>query len=135
MTEQSIRIDSGEVRLLINDDPTRVIRFNPGDVLFVEKFYGLMQGFEEVQKNFQARLDAIPVTDGDMSTTPQILAVIEEACDWLMSQIDNVFGEGTSQIVFAGVKSLDMIEQFFLAITPYVKSHRESKVNKYKSKK
>lgn len=128
----SIRIDSGEVTLLVNDDPSRVIKFNPEDILFVEKFYSLLGGFEGVQGRFQERLNAIP--DEDESTAPQVIAVVEEACDYLMEQIDSAFGKGTSDAVFAGVKSLSQIEQFFLAIAPYVKAKRQDKVTKYQSK-
>lgn len=128
----SIRIDAGEVTLLVNDDPSRVIKFNPEDILFVERFYSLLGGFEGVQKKFQDRLDAIP--DNEESTAPRVIAVIEEACDYLMEQIDSVFGAGTSEAAFAGAKSLSQIEQFFLAIAPYVKAKRQYKVTKYQSK-
>jgi len=128
----SIRIDAGEVTLLVNDDPSRVIKFNPEDILFVERFYSLLGGFEGVQKKFQDRLDAIP--DNEESTAPRVIAVIEEACDYLMEQIDSVFGAGTSEAAFAGAKSLSQIEQFFLAISPYVKAKRQDKVTKYQSK-
>lgn len=128
----SIRIDAGEVTLLVNDDPRRVIKFNPEDILFVERFYSLLGGFEGVQKKFQDRLDAIP--DNEESTAPKVIAVIEEACDYLMEQIDSVFGAGTSEAAFAGAKSLSQIEQFFLAIAPYVKAKRQDKVTKYQSK-
>lgn len=128
----SIRIDAGEVTLLVNDDPSRVIKFNPEDILFVERFYSLLGGFEDVQKKFQDRLDAIP--DNEESTAPRVIAVIEEACDYLMEQIDSVFGAGTSEAAFAGAKSLSQIEQFFLAIAPYVKAKRQDKVTKYQSK-
>lgn len=128
----SIRIDAGEVTLLVNDDTSRVIKFNPEDILFVDRFYSLLGGFEDVQKKFQDRLDAIP--DNEESTAPKVIAVIEEACDYLMEQIDSVFGAGTSEAAFAGVKSLSQIEQFFLAIAPYVKAKRQDKVTKYQSK-
>lgn len=128
----SIRIDAGEVTLLVNDDTSRVIKFNPEDILFVERFYELLGGFEGVQKKFQDKLDAIP--DNEESTAPKVIEVIEEACDYLMEQIDSVFGAGTSEAAFAGAKSLSQIEQFFLAIAPYVKAKRQDKVTKYQSK-
>lgn len=128
----SIRIDAGEVTLLVNDDTSRVIKFNSEDILFVERFYELLGGFEGVQKKFQDKLDAIP--DNEESTAPKVIEVIEEACDYLMEQIDSVFGNGTSEAAFAGVKSLSQIEQFFLAIAPYVKAKRQDKVTKYQSK-
>lgn len=128
----SIRIDAGEVTLLVNDDPNRVIKFNPEDILFVERFYNLVGGFEGVQGRFQERLNAIP--DEGESTAPQVIAVVEEACDYLMEQIDSVFGAGTSKAVFAGAKSLSQIEQFFQGIAPYVKTKRQDKVARYQSK-
>ena len=40
---QNINIGSGEVRLTVNGDENRIIRFNPNDLNFVDKFLRLTE--------------------------------------------------------------------------------------------
>jgi len=53
----SLTIDTGEVRLAINDDPNRVISFNPNDVVFAEKFYQFEQEFLEKEEEFRGKAE------------------------------------------------------------------------------
>lgn len=48
----SIRIDTGGVRLMVNGDPQRVIAFNPHDVVFAERFYALLGEFKGAEQDF-----------------------------------------------------------------------------------
>jgi hypothetical protein len=132
----SLKIDSGLIRLAINDDPGRVIAFNPKDVVFAEKFYRLIKDFEEKQADFEARakdLDAVEETDelGLPVNTDERLAYVKEICQFTFDKIDEVFGEGTAEKVFQGVYNLDAIGQFFDGISPYIKAARTQRVEKY----
>jgi hypothetical protein len=49
----------------------------------------------------------------------------------LRDEVDAVFGDGTSQMVFGGAYTLDVFEQFFNGIIPYVEKARANKVKKY----
>ena len=51
----TIRTDKTIKRLTINDDPDRVIEFDPTDVLFIEKFYQLYREFEQKQIEFDEK--------------------------------------------------------------------------------
>ena len=136
----NIRIDTGVRRLTINDDPERVIEFNPEDVLFVERFYALIKTFQEKEVEFQKRVDELSAEEekdsyGVPVNTQEILEFVIEVCNFLREQIDNVFGPGTSMTVFADTQSLDMFEQFFNGIAPFVQTARTKKVAKYQYKK
>lgn len=134
-----LKIDAGEISLLVNDDPERVVRFNPDDILFAERFYQLIQDFEEMQRTYEVKLQALEVGTVDENGVPEdtkeLFQTVHEVCDFLHSKIDEVFGEGTSQAAFNGVKSLPQIEQFFTGITPFVQAKRQEKVNKYARKR
>lgn len=137
----SIRIESGVKRISINDDPERVIEFNPSDVTFAERFYKLIGGFETKQNDYQARaeaLDAQPVdldANGLPANVGEKLAFMREVCEYMYQQIDYLFGEGTSQKVFEGVLSLETIGQFFEGITPFIQASRSERIAKYAPKK
>src|SRR5690554_1044760 len=51
---QSLTIRTG-IRLLVNDDPARVIAFDPDDVQFAERFYGLYRAMFGDVKRYEAR--------------------------------------------------------------------------------
>jgi hypothetical protein len=132
----SIRIDDGTKRICVNDDPARVITFNPSDVVFAEKFYGLIGDFETKLGEYQARsvdIENDNKTDGNglPVNLGQRMALLREACEYIRSQIDNLFGVGTSQKAFGDTIAIELFPQFFEQITPYIQSVRAEKVKKY----
>lgn len=135
----NIRIDSGIKRITINDDPNRVIEFNPEDVVFVERFYNLLSEFKSSEKDFLERakqLDAETEKDefGAPVNAAERIQLMKDLCNWCKEKIDHLFGEGTSKTVFGDVNNIDMFIQFFEGITPFLESARNKKVNKYQTK-
>lgn len=133
---ESIQIDTGVKRIMVNDDPNRVIEFNPSDLVFVEKFYQLIAQFEEKLTEYQRRAEENEkVKDLDASGLPvnmtERLALLHESCDYICDRIDHVFGEGTSQKAFDGARTLDMFGQFLDGISPYISKTRSQKVSQY----
>lgn len=133
---QSLHINTGEIRLCVNDDPGRVIVFNPTDISFAERFYGLLSEFEEKEKEYQRKVEALQKnTETDNLGIPKnfgpALVLLRETCGFLREKIDDVFGAGTSQAAFGDANTLDMFEQFFEGITPFVQKAREKQVSKY----
>lgn len=131
----SIRIDTGVKRLLINDGPD-VLEFNPTDVVFAEKFYAMIREFEEKQAEYQARAELAAADEGvDENGIPvnieKSLALLREVCVFLRERIDFLFGPGTSQKLFGDAMTLDMFEQFFKAIAPHIQRARADKVSRY----
>ena len=135
--ENSIRIDTGMKRVIVNDDEARVIEFNPEDIVFAEQFYGLIQSFEEKEAEYKARfaeLDANKEVDqyGLLVNTPERIGVVLDLVKYMKDQIDTVFGPGTSQAAFGNAATLGMFEQFFSGILPFIQTGREKKVSRYK---
>ena len=136
----NIRINSGLKRIMIDDDPNRVIEFNPDDVLFAERFYALIKVFQEQEVKFQERVVRIKENEekdqyGIPVNTQETFDLVIEVCNFLREQVDRVFGTGTSKTVFGETQSLGMFEQFFTEIAPFIKSSRTEKVAKYTRKK
>ena len=135
---QSLHIDTGEIRLAINDDPNRVIVFNPADVLFAERFYRLFGDFQKTLTQYRPRFEAL---DADQSTDENgmpanlgnRIALVREVCEYIHAEIDKLFGAGTSQKVFDGAMDLNAIKQFFEGVTPFIKQARVEKVTQYTS--
>ena len=133
---QSIRIDTGEVRLLINDDENRVIAFNPNDISFLEAFFELLEDFEKKEKEFRNEervLNANKNVDGHAlpKNIKRKIAITRKICRYMREKVDSVFGEGTSDTAFGKANTMDMFSQFFEGVTPFIKSARDDKTSKY----
>lgn len=131
----SVRIDTGVKRLQINDGP-EFIEFNPSDITFAERFYALLRAFEEREAEYTERAKAIDADTGvDAHGIPNNVAaglqMLRDVCEFMREQIDGLFGAGTSQKVFGDVMSLNMFQQFFDGITPYIRAARQKKVEQY----
>ncbi len=136
---QSLTIDTGVIRLAINNDESRVIAFNPNDAIFAEKFYkmlGTLQSrfteyrkqAEVVESKQEADANGIPLNTGER------IELMKEICLFARGQIDELFGAGTSQKVFEDTLSIESIIQFFDGVKPFVQSARADKVAKYTNK-
>ena len=140
----TLNIFTGEKRIPIVRDgvPAGEVVFNPSDVLFAEKFYRLLGEFQAkfTQYRMQSReLEKDIRTNGLGNDIPanlgERIALVKEACEYVYEQIDTLFGENTSQIVFGGALSLDAIQQFFSGVTPFIQKARVEKIQKYTNKR
>lgn len=132
----NINIDDGAVRLTVNNDPGRVIVFNPADVGFASRFYELLEEFQTKQMEYRGRALALEKRKGkDKNGLPENgkegLALLVEVCGYLRGAIDRVFGAGTSQAAFGDANTLTMFEQFFSGVTPFIEAARTPKLAKY----
>lgn len=136
----NIRIETGGIRLTVNGDESRVIAFNPNDISFAERYYDLLSRADQRIDAYAAReaeLDKDTAVDayGVPTNMPARMALLREACDYVKSEIDMVFGEGTSKAAFGDAYVLDMFQQFFDGITPYIQKARAGKMSKYSGTK
>lgn len=132
----NININTGEIRLTINDDESRVIAFNPNDLQFVDNLYNLLAELENKEKEYKSReVELDKNTEVNSYGIPvnfkEKLELLRETCGYIRGKIDTVFGAGTSQNVFGNANTLDMFEQFFNGVTPYIQNVRDQKLNKY----
>ena len=132
----TLQINTGEKRIAINGDPERVIVFNPSDVRFAERFYGLIKEFEDKLKEYQPRSEEIEIhqdvdENGVPLNLPDKLALMREVCEYMRSKIDELFGAGTSQKAFGDALVLGVFEQFFVGITPFIQAARTEKISQY----
>jgi len=131
----SLRISSGARKILINDGP-EFIEVNASDVVFVERFYAVIREFEAKLEEYKTRGTQIDEKgEVDSAGIPVNLAdrieFIREVCEFMNAKIDQIFGIGTAKKVFGETMSLDMYEQFFNGLEPFIRSARTERVSKY----
>ena len=134
-----IKINTGVIRLEVDCDGVKdQISFNPNDVVFMENIYRLMGELQKKKEEYsivEERLNSNQATDenGIPINMQERLSLILDICSYIKGQIDGIFGAGTSKKLFGDANTLDMFEQFFDGITPYIQSARESKLSQYKN--
>ena len=123
----TIEITTSEKRIPIIRDGAQVggLAFDPQDVIFAENLYRLIGDFENKRNGYQARFESVK------DDTGAGLALIREILTDIRSQIDGVFGPGTSQMVFGNSYKFEVFSQFFTAILPFFQTARAEKVAKY----
>lgn len=137
----SIKIGSGKKRIAINEDPDRVIVFDPAEVGFAERFYKIYHEFQEKQIEYEKRSAFLDErkNEVDANGVPvniyEGIAFLKEVCTFMRERIDYVFGDGTSQKAFDDSLSLEMIGEFLDGMTPFIEASRSEKMAKYLTKK
>lgn len=142
---ESLNFNEGYKEFCINNDETRIIRFNPSDV-------GIIERFAEVERNiseYKKVLDDIEInTDGTVSTeTDDYHKAVEKLADaskFIKEQLDYAMGAEVSNAVFEKQSPFSLVggkalfERFIECIKPVVtdsiKTEREAsekRINKY----
>ena len=143
---QSIRFDDGFKEFMINDDPNKVIRFNPSDYGIIERFNtarkDILNEIEKLQKDFDIKPDGTPDVPED--ELEEAAGMMSKARKLICDKVDYIFGSPVAEIVFgnqsplSSVKGIPLFERFIRAAQPYiekeVKAEQEAsmkRVNKY----
>lgn len=119
---------SKRTEIMLDDDPTRVIRFNTEDVHLRARLFEFAKDASRKEKEIQAKTAEIETIEGDgaegfpLQVDASVKLMVELA-DFFMAGLDQVFGEGTSAVVFAEGFDFDGFTTFLA----YVMSKFEAK--------
>lgn len=129
----SITLKSGGVRLCVNDDPDRVIAFNPNDIGFVSRFFSLIDLCRDIEQDAAGREKTLRQEyAGDRLECARALTALEaELFGQVTQQIDAVFGVGAAKTAFGEEQDIDLVVQLLDGIRPYVTRARRAQVDKY----
>lgn len=142
---QNINFDEGYKELSINNDETRVIRFNPSD-------YGLFERLDtakETMANALSELDDIEIdnTGEVVDEMKEFAHVVRSARKAVCDAVDYIFNSEVSKVAFGNqspistVKGKYLFELFLEAVIPYIEKEMkaeqkesEKRIKKYTSK-
>ena len=120
---EKLNFDKGYKTYCINDDENAVIRVCTTD-------FGLINRLNTMRENAVAiikELDAVKQSESESA----VLSAIDEAGEKVQALIDEVFGAGTSSVVFGGINCLSFAGgqpvalNFLDAIIPIIKKDLE----------
>lgn len=128
----TLKINVGSISLKILDDNNNergIFTFNPNDIVTANKFFALMQEIDPKQEEFKQK--ELQIKDED---TKGKLDLVCEVIDYFEGKIDEIFGDGTSNLLFGNAKTLDMFSDFFNGIAPYYEKVSKQRMDKYTKK-
>jgi hypothetical protein len=125
---QSIRFDDGYKEFMINDDPNKVIRFNPSDYGIIERFNtarkDILAEMDKLQKDFDIKPDGTPDVPED--ELEEAAGMMSKARKLICDKVDYIFGNPVSEIAFGNqspismVKGVPLFERFIKAAQPFI---------------
>lgn len=135
---------SNKVRVTIDDDPERVITFNPNDAGLRARILKLSKSIYRKQKEVEKKFKELKKMEGvdedglPLNTEPMMKLVLDFS-EYMKQEIDVAMGAGTSQKVFEGGFDFDTAVTFLEFVLNQCnlvsKQKVEARLNKPKNKK
>jgi len=117
---QSIRFDDGYKEFMINDDPNKIIRFDPADFGIIERFNTAMKNIEKASETIKNDIDINPQGE-PLSELEEAAEAVAKVNKLIKDQIDYIFDSPVSDMVFGNksplalVKGVPLFERFIMA--------------------
>lgn len=134
---QNLNFEDGFKEFSINNDPNRIIRFNPSDFSIIERIktaYDEIDKATKIEDDIDLKADGTPVEE--LGKAAEIVKGIN---DTIKNQIDYIFNSPVSEMVFGKQSPLSMIkgvplwERFMNTIAPVIQ--KEVKAEQLASQK
>ncbi len=129
---QNLNFDDGYKEFSINNDESRVIRFNPTDFGLLTR---IKEAYDEIGKATNLKEDIALNPDGTaMETLGKAAEIVNGIDNTIRAQIDHIFNSNVSGIAFGKQSTLSMVkgvplyERFLNAAIPFIKKEVEKEM-------
>jgi hypothetical protein len=138
---KSLSFNDGRESFMVNDDPSRVIRFNPADPEIINRLLDMQKEFQNYQipENLELNPDGSPKSDLEKSA-----AYVAEFTDKIRETFNHIFNADVYDTIFDGQSPLCIVGKKYLfegvldglielmkpAVEKYNKENQK-KMNKY----
>lgn len=126
----SLKVRTGQISLRILDDAGEergIFKFNPSDIEAAKRVLALQTELAEKETEFRAEADKCNTVEEKVDLMDKYVTYYEQV-------IDQIFGEGSSQILFGNARSLTMFIDFFDGITPYFEKASQARIAEARAK-
>lgn len=128
---ESLNIETSKKRLCLNGDESKVIEFNPEDLDTRKKFFDASKEIFQKQREYDIAVKEIESEQDDMKKTEKAFELEQNLYNLMKSIIDDIFGNGTSDMITDGKSNIFSLVNFIIAITPYFRAVTDKQKNKY----
>ena len=109
---ESLQIKTGKVGIVILDDfgnERGIFKYNPEDLGVGKRMSELIQKIKQESSENEKR-------EAECKTGEERMLLLEEICSNYRKEIDNIWGQGSSDILFGDAVCTSMFDDFFLGI-------------------
>ena len=128
---ESLNIETSKKRLCLNGDESKVIEFKPEDLDTRKKFFDASKEIFQKQREYDIAVKEIESEEDDMKKTEKAFELEQNLYNLMKSIIDDIFGNGTSDMITDGKSNIFSLVNFIIAITPYFRAVTDKQKNKY----
>lgn len=128
---ESLNIETSKKRLCLNGDESKVIEFNPEDLDTRKKFFDASKEIFQKQREYDIAVKEIESEQDDMKKTEKAFELEQNLYNLMKNIIDDIFGNGTSDMITDGKTNIFSLVNFIIAITPYFRAVTDKQKNKY----
>lgn len=128
---ESLNIETSKKRLCLNGDESKVIEFNPEDLDTRKKFFDASKEIFQKQREYDIAVKEIESEQDDMKKTEKAFELEQNLYNLMKSIVDDIFGNGTSDMITDGKSNIFSLVNFIIAITPYFRAVTDKQKNKY----
>lgn len=131
---ESLQVRTGQMGLKILDDfgnERGIFKFNPEDINSAKAVLSIQKQMPQFEAEYDKKVKAAKTDEDKIKCLDETVIEVE-------SLIDQIFGAGSSDVLFGGAKTLSMFFDFFDGIQPYydkAAKNRVAKYSKYMNKK
>ena len=137
----NLKFETGEIEVAINDDPSRIIRFNPNDLAFVERFENTYKKAEELVKKYDRQYKEAKVIDQKNNNKNIESKLLKDSNKDARNLVNSLFDDNVADIIFGRIHPLSytanrksVLENFMAALTEYIQKSTENILNEEKDK-
>lgn len=126
----TLQINTGVIELGIIRDGKEVgtFTFNPTNLDESRKHAEIVEKLEREQAEQLEKAKALDEHGTNMERIDFIKGFVAD----MRNKIDEIYGEGTSEVIFGDCYSAEVITDFFVQLTPYYESASRKRKEKYK---
>lgn len=123
---QNINFDDGYKRFMINNNPNRVLEFNPGDINILSRIESGITKIEVIAnsgKNIELKADGTP-----FENIKEVVEAVNNVDKALRDEVDTMLNTNASDAIFGAQSPLCMVggiqlwERVLITIIPAVKT-------------
>ncbi len=120
------------LRLALNGDKDKILEFDPGDVNTRRKFYNMKDSMITKQQELDSKIKQLDLKEED--GIQEAFKLEEDFFDYLKDLIDDIFGNGATNMICGNRKNVFVLANCIIALCPYFEKFRNDTKNKYTSK-
>lgn len=122
----NLNFNDGFKTITINNDPDRVISWNPSDINFVDRFLAFQNW---VKNEFKPKIEAIKISDSGNNLAEYDEGQFTKIGKEMEGAINKAFGRDVATPAFLGVNPISPVDNgnllfanFLEALTPFIES-------------